>query len=178
MSFSEGSLGCFGGKKYFGFSQRIMPNFEYFLSCGIPGELEGERYKKSPEIVKAAMKRMPVFEALQLLHSLAMGMEQIHLLGEYHADIHSENIMVKRRGLGFEVSLIDFFDLGRATRERIQNDVYQMIHLFYHLLGGAAMYWKIPQSARGLIRGRRYDLIAQRYRNAGQLRIAMENLEW
>jgi len=138
--------------------------------------IEGEGL--SGYVKRLPRKRMPVFEALQLLHSLAMGMEQIHLLGEYHADIHSENIMIKRRGLGFEVSLIDFFDLGRATRERIQNDVYQMIHLFYHLLGGASMYWKIPQSARSLIRGRRYDLIAQRYRNAGQLRIAMENLEW
>jgi uncharacterized protein (DUF169 family) len=40
-----------------------MPNFEYFLSCGIPGELEGERYKKSPELVREAMERMPEFKA-------------------------------------------------------------------------------------------------------------------
>lgn len=30
-----------------------MPNFEYFLSCGIPGKLEGERYKKTPELVRS-----------------------------------------------------------------------------------------------------------------------------
>ena len=46
-----------------GFSQRIMPKFEYFLSCGIPGEMEGERYKKSPELVKELMSRMPRFRA-------------------------------------------------------------------------------------------------------------------
>jgi hypothetical protein len=40
-----------------------MPNFEYFLSCGIPGKLEGERYKKSPELVKEAMKKAPQFDA-------------------------------------------------------------------------------------------------------------------
>jgi hypothetical protein len=41
-----------------------MPDFEYFLSCGIPGKMEGERYKKSPEIVKESMKRhMPVMKA-------------------------------------------------------------------------------------------------------------------
>ena len=40
-----------------------MPNFEYFLSCGIPGELEGERYKKSPEIVLEFMKKAPCFKA-------------------------------------------------------------------------------------------------------------------
>ena len=40
-----------------------MPNFEYFLSCGIPGKLEGEKYKKTPEIVKKAMLNMPEFKA-------------------------------------------------------------------------------------------------------------------
>jgi hypothetical protein len=40
-----------------------MPHFEYFLSCGIPGKLEGERYKKSPGIVLEAMKRTSFLEA-------------------------------------------------------------------------------------------------------------------
>ena len=30
--------GCLGGKRYTGFSSHLRPNFEYFLSCGIPGE--------------------------------------------------------------------------------------------------------------------------------------------
>ncbi|MFA4957954.1 MAG: DUF169 domain-containing protein [Candidatus Methanoperedens sp.] len=61
--FDAGSIGCFGGKRYLGFVEKIRPNFEYFLSCGIPGEFEGERYKKSPEIVKELMKKQPVFKA-------------------------------------------------------------------------------------------------------------------
>jgi hypothetical protein len=40
-----------------------MPKFEYFLSCGIPGELEGERYKKTPELVREVMEHAPVFKA-------------------------------------------------------------------------------------------------------------------
>ena len=40
-----------------------MPNFEYFLSRGIPGTLEGEWYKKSPELVKEFEKRKPKFTA-------------------------------------------------------------------------------------------------------------------
>lgn len=63
LCFSVDSIGCGGGKRYLGFTQEIMPNFEYFLSCGIPGKLEGERYKKSPELVKEAMKKLPQFEA-------------------------------------------------------------------------------------------------------------------
>jgi uncharacterized protein (DUF169 family) len=55
--------GCPGGKRYSGFSHTLRPNFEYFLSCGIPGEMEGERYKKTPELVKEFLKTHPPFEA-------------------------------------------------------------------------------------------------------------------
>ena len=63
LCFNADSIRCPGGKRYSGFTQEIMPDFEYFLSCGIPGELEGERYKKSPEMVKEVMKYSPVFKA-------------------------------------------------------------------------------------------------------------------
>ncbi len=65
MSFvySDRLPGCAGGKRYSGFSQSLRPNFEYFLSCGIPGELEGERYKKSPDLVREYMKAHPGFKA-------------------------------------------------------------------------------------------------------------------
>jgi uncharacterized protein (DUF169 family) len=61
LCFSADSIACSGGKRYLGFTQEIRPNFEYFLSCGIPGELKGERYKKSPELVREAMKNLPQF---------------------------------------------------------------------------------------------------------------------
>lgn len=57
------SFGCFGGKRYLGFGGEVMPNFEYFLSYGIPDKLEGERYKKTPELVKEIMKKAPKFDA-------------------------------------------------------------------------------------------------------------------
>ena len=46
LSFEKESVGCAGGKRYLGFADHLRPNFEYFLSCGIPGKMEGERYKK------------------------------------------------------------------------------------------------------------------------------------
>jgi hypothetical protein len=55
--------GCSGGKRYSGFSTKLRPNFEYFLSCGIPGELDGERYKKSPELVEKYLESHPPFTA-------------------------------------------------------------------------------------------------------------------
>ncbi len=63
LSFDAASIGCFGGKRYLGYAEGFMPNFEYFLSCGIPGKLEGERYKKSPELVKEVVKTLPKFKA-------------------------------------------------------------------------------------------------------------------
>lgn len=63
QAFAADAIGCPGGKRYLGFSPDLMPNFEYFLSCGIPDKMEGERYKKTPEMVKEAMKDWPVFNA-------------------------------------------------------------------------------------------------------------------
>lgn len=61
--FNVNSLGCAGAKRYFGFSRQLRNDFEYFLSCGIVGRVEGERYKKSPEIVKRMLEEAPVMEA-------------------------------------------------------------------------------------------------------------------
>ena len=63
LYFEADSIGCYGGKKYLGFSDKVMPNFEYFLSCGIPGQFEGERYKKTPELVKELVQKAPKMKA-------------------------------------------------------------------------------------------------------------------
>ncbi len=63
LRFDAKTVICPGGKRYLGFTQGVMPNFEYFLSCGIPGKLEGERYKKSPELVIELLKNNPVLPA-------------------------------------------------------------------------------------------------------------------
>lgn len=61
--YGKDSPGCKGWARYTGFSQALRPGFEYFLSYGIPGEIEGERYKKSPELVKKYLEARPPFEA-------------------------------------------------------------------------------------------------------------------
>jgi uncharacterized protein (DUF169 family) len=63
LRFEAGSIGCGGGRRYTGFAEEISPTFEYFLSCGIPGKLEGERYKKSPELVREMLNIAPEFKA-------------------------------------------------------------------------------------------------------------------
>ena len=51
LVFSEDSIGCRGGRFYLGYDAERFPDFRYFLSTGKPGEMEGERYKQTPEIV-------------------------------------------------------------------------------------------------------------------------------
>src|SRR3989338_4634713 len=57
-------------------------------------------------------QRLPLFEDLHLFYAIVQGIEHVHFLGEYHGDIHVDNILVNRRGLGFEVYLIDLLNLG------------------------------------------------------------------
>jgi uncharacterized protein (DUF169 family) len=57
------AIGCPGGRRYTGFSRELRPGFEYFLSCGIPGTMEGERYKKTPELVREILAKAPDFRA-------------------------------------------------------------------------------------------------------------------
>jgi len=63
LYFNAEGVNCRGGKRYMGFAQTIMPGFEYFLSCGIPGKLKGEHYKKAPEFADAMIKRIPPYQA-------------------------------------------------------------------------------------------------------------------
>ena len=123
-------------------------------------------------------QRLAPFEALHLLHALAAGVEPIHFMGEYHGDIHSDNIMVQRQGLGFDVRLIDFFDLGRPTRLRIQQDVYDMIGLLHEMIGGTNGYRKSGPEIRSIVMGRKHSLIKRHIKSAGHLRLALENLDW
>ena len=62
LAFDIAALGCGGAQKYCGFSD-YRPGIEQFLSSGVPGQMEGERYKKSPETVRALFTRMDEFEA-------------------------------------------------------------------------------------------------------------------
>jgi hypothetical protein len=60
LAWHDKNLMCGGSKRYLGYTQKMRKNFEYFLSCGIPGEMEGERYIRTPEMVKEMMEKTTV----------------------------------------------------------------------------------------------------------------------
>ncbi len=60
VCYSEEALKCGGARRYLGYAPEMRENFEYFLSCGIPSEMEGERYKQTPEIVLETQKLLQI----------------------------------------------------------------------------------------------------------------------
>ena len=58
IAYNKGVLRCGGARRYLGYDKEIRPNFEYFLSCGIPDEMEGERYIQTPLMVREIMKNV------------------------------------------------------------------------------------------------------------------------
>jgi serine/threonine protein kinase len=121
-------------------------------------------------------KRLHPFEALHLLYALTCGIEEMHGQGEYHGDLHSDNIIVNRRGLGFRVKVVDMFHWGRATREHFDDDVCSLIRLLYDATGGARHYAKQPPEIKSICCGLKRSLITKRFRNAGRLRGHLETM--
>jgi uncharacterized protein (DUF169 family) len=56
LAFGADAISCGGALRYLGFTGKMRPNFEYFLSCGIEGKMRGERYIRTPEMVRELMK--------------------------------------------------------------------------------------------------------------------------
>ncbi len=122
--------------------------------------------------------KLSTFEALHVLHTLARGISPIHARGEYHGDIHDDNIMIRRQGIGFDVKLLDFFDLGKPTRSKIHKDVLNLVEVFHITVGGRETYHRQPKVVKDIIRGLKDSLILERFQSAGDIQRHIENLEW
>lgn len=123
-------------------------------------------------------KKLPPFQAIHLLHALAEGLEDIHNLKEYHGDLHTENIIVQRVGLGYHLKLIDMFHWGAAKPINIHEDVLDVVRVFYDSLGGKSYYSKMPEPVKDIICGLKKTLILKKFKTAGELRRYLENMTW
>lgn len=144
----------------------------FLVSDFVEGELLSEFIRRQPG------KRLSPFEALHLLHSIATGIECIHRQGDYHGDLHDENIIINRYGLGFNVRLLDLFHWGPPSRTNIHDDVCDLIRLFYDVLGGAKYYSKQSMVVKNICCGLKRTLVLKKFRTAGQLREYLEMIEW
>ncbi len=123
-------------------------------------------------------RRLTPFQGVHLLYALASGIECIHAMGEYHGDLHMDNIIVQRHGLGFELKLLDMFHWGGSTAQNIRNDVFDLVRIFYDVLGGRRYYARQPDEVKAICCGLRHSLISRKFRSAGQLRVYLENMQW
>ncbi|HEY7117316.1 MAG TPA: protein kinase [Tepidisphaeraceae bacterium] len=137
-----------------------------------------EGIKLSEFLAKQPNRRLTTFEALHVLYTLARGIAPIHARGEYHGDIHDDNIMIRRQGIAFEVKLLDFFDLGKPTRAKIHKDVLNLIQVFHAIVGGRDAYSQQPRVVKDIIRGLKDSLILARFQSAGDIMRHLETVEW
>jgi len=144
----------------------------FLVSEYVEGELLSDFLARQPG------KRMPVFQALHLLYALAAGIEKIHNLGEYHGDLHDENVIVRRYGLAFDLKLVDMFRWGQARPQNIHDDVCDLVRIFYDAIGGQKRYARQPPEAKAICCGLKRSLMLKKFRNAGQLRQFIETMQW
>ena len=122
--------------------------------------------------------KMSPFQAVHLLHALTTGLEGIHFHRCYHGDLHTDNIMVCRVGLQYELKLLDLFEPGGSRRENVENDICDAIRIFYDVLGGRNTYSKLPPQVKEICCGLKRSLILRRFRSASALRLHIESLDW
>ena len=144
----------------------------FLVSEFVEGELLSDFLKRQ------SGRRLNPFQGVHLLHALAAGIELIHNVGEYHGDLHTDNVIVLRYGLGFELKLLDMFSWGSPNAENIQHDVFDLIRIFYDALGGQRWYRRQPQEVKDICKGLKRSLIAREFRSAGQLCQHLEMMEW
>ncbi len=135
------------------------------------------------ELLPAFLRRQPggrldAFQALHLLHGLARGIESIHNQREYHGDLHAGNVIIRRRGLGFAIKLVDMYHWGPPRAANIQEDVCDLIRLFYDSVGGKARYANQPPEVKAVCCGLKRSLIQAKFRSAGELRQYLETMPW
>jgi serine/threonine protein kinase len=142
------------------------------VSDYVEGELLSEFLGRQPG------KRLDPFQAMHLLHVLAAGIEGIHSQREYHGDLHSDNVIIQRLGLSFDVKLVDMYHWGPPRMANIQEDVCDLVRLFYDSIGGARHYAKSPPEVKDICCGLKRSLILRKFRTAGQLRHYLETMTW
>jgi hypothetical protein len=138
----------------------------------VEGDLLSEFLKGFPG------QRLHPFPALHLLYALTCGIEEIHLLNETHGDLHTDNIIINRFGLEFEIKLLDLFNGPIPKKETRQQDICELIRIFYDTLGGAKRYSKMPGTVKEICCGLKRSLILDRFRTISHLREHLESLDW
>ncbi len=146
------------------------------VACLVSEFIDGESLDDF--ISKQRGRRLGIFPAIHLLYSIVNGVESIHLEGEYHGDLHVENIIIKRFGLEFDLKIIDLHHWGDSKKDNRDEDIVKIIRIFYDILGGPKHYHKLPPSVKYIICGLKRSLILQRFKTISYLKTHLELMDW
>jgi len=138
--------------------------------------VEGE--KLSDFVRRQPGQRLQPFTAVHLLYALVKGMEQVHHAREYHGDLHTENVIVHRYGLGFDLKLLDLYEWAAPKRENIQTDIVDLVRIFHEVLGGARHYARLPANVKWICSGLKQHLILKKFPTTSRLREHLESMRW
>jgi serine/threonine protein kinase len=123
-------------------------------------------------------RRVSIMQGLIFLHSLARGLESLHRMGEYHGDIHADNILIKKYGLGFDIRLLDLHHWGDSRKANMDADICNAIRVFYDIIGGPSRYAKQPIEVKEICLGLKRTLILKKFRGAAELKKHLETIQW
>jgi hypothetical protein len=123
-------------------------------------------------------RRLPTYVALHVFYNLVRGLEAIHALGEYHADVHSQNILIQPRGVRFELKLVDFYDWGRPAGYKQKQDICDAVAVFHECLGGRPHYSRQPEPVKFICAGMQRGIIRKRFPTITALRQYLESFDW
>ncbi len=123
-------------------------------------------------------KRLPIYQGLHLLYALTLSIESIHAAGEYHGDLHAGNVIIRHANYKFDIILLDLFHFGKSSKVNLQNDIIEIIKIFYDVIGGQKMYAKHPRFVKSICCGLKRTLILKKFRTASQLRKYLESNDW
>lgn len=157
-------------------SQEILNIKGFKVACLVSEFIEGEIL--SNFIKRHRGGRIGVFQGLHLLYALALGVESIHLNGEYHGDLHLDNIIIRRAGLGFDLKVIDMHHWGDSKKDNRDEDIIKMMHLFHECLGSHKAYKNHPAEIKHILKGLKRSLILKEFKTVSHLRVHLETLNW
>ena len=142
------------------------------ISEYVEGELLKSYVKKFPG------KKLSPYQGIHLLYSLAKGIELVHSMNEFHGDLHSDNIVVNKFGLEFDLKILDFYFAKNSKREGRRGDLLNLIKIFYESIGGATHYAKQPEPIKQICCGLNSGLTLKKFPNVSQLRMHLEAMSW
>lgn len=149
---------------------------DHSVTCLISEFIDGELLQDFIDAQPG--KRIPPYMALHILWAITEGLEKIHHVGEYHGDLHTGNIIIKRQGIHFKVKLLDPFDWQDSKTLNIRKDMVDLVRILYDMCGGRKHYSNLGPEIKSICCGLKTSVITKKFRNAAALKGYLQGFSW